>query len=399
MWNRREFLRGSAAIGSAAAIALSDRATAFASWPQWRGPTRNGQAAEGSDWPESLTKDRLAEAWRVELGPSYSGPVLTDDLVFTTETADRKREVISALNRKTGEQVWQTDWDGSISVPFFARSNGSWIRSTPTVSGDRLFVAGMRDVLVCLNANTGEVDWQIDFVKSLETPLPAFGFVCSPLVVGDAVYVQAGASLAKLNKATGELLWRSLEDGGGMFGSAFSSPIHCELAGKQQIVVQTRTLLAGVDPDNGNVLWQQEVPAFRGGKSFLYRLAAASDGLAVEEVWNNKLQGYMSSPVIHQDHAYIHLKNQRFACIELASGKEKWITKPFGQYWSMIANGDRLLALDQRGELLHIRLNPDEFTLLSSLKLSEAETWAHLAVSNQQIFIRELNALVAYNWS
>ena len=36
------------------------------------------------------------------------------------------------------------------------------------------------------------------------------------------------------------------------------------LAGREQLVVQSRTHLSGVDPGTGSVLWSQEVPAFRG---------------------------------------------------------------------------------------------------------------------------------------
>ena len=86
---------------------------------------------------------------------------------------------------------------------------------------------------VCLDAASGDVVWKIDFVEQLKTPLPSFGFVSSPLVSGPWVYVQAAASLVKLEKHTGEIIWRSLKDeGGGMWGSAFSSPHLTKFAGR-----------------------------------------------------------------------------------------------------------------------------------------------------------------------
>lgn len=109
-------------------------------------------------------------------------------------------------------------------------------------------------------------------------------------------------------------------------------------------------------------------------------------------------QAYMSSPVVIGSHAYLHLRNQRFTCIDLKSGKETWITKPYGQYWSMVAQGDRILALDERGEMLLIRTNPEKFELLDSRKISEASTWAHLAVCGDEIYVRELKAIAAYRW-
>ncbi len=90
--------------------------------------------------------------------------------------------------------------------------------------------------------------------------------------------------------------------------------------------------------------------------------------------------------------------HRRFTCVELATGKQKWTTEPYGQYWSLVAQRDRILALDQRGELLLIHATPDEFDLLDLRKISEQETWGHLAVSGNQVFVRELNGVSAYLW-
>ena len=129
-------------------------------WPQWRGPQRDGQFA-GPAWPDKLDTNHLQRTWRVELGPSYSGPVVGTDRVFTTESKDKKLEVVRAFDRETGKELWSHQWQGSLSVPFFAKSNGDWVRSTPALDGDRLYVAGMRDVLVCLDARDGEEIWKV----------------------------------------------------------------------------------------------------------------------------------------------------------------------------------------------------------------------------------------------
>lgn len=386
-------------------------------WPQWRGPDRDGQSA-GHDWPARLDEVSLSKLWSVPLGPSYSGPVVSDQFVFTTETRNKESEVVLALNRETGEEHWRAEWKGAMTVPFFAASNGSWIRSTPAYDGKYLYVAGMRDILVCLNAETGQEEWRVDFGSRFGSPLPAFGFVCSPLVDGDAVYVQAGASVVKLNKQTGATIWRALEDGGGMFGSAFSSPIIATLSGRRQLLVQMRTELAGLDLETGNVLWRQEVPAFRGmniltpvvigdnvftssyrNKSWLYRVAQRSGQFNVETVWSNNVQGYMSTPVVIDGHAYLHLQNRRFACINLETGERTWTSQPYGKYASLVAQGNRLLALDARGRLLLIKATPQAFELLGDEAVTDDETWAHLAVSGSELFIRELGAMTAYRWA
>lgn len=385
-------------------------------WPQWRGPTRDGQVT-GTPWPDKLTDQSLEQLWRVPLGPSYSGPIVTEDLVFTTETKDRESEIVHAVDRKTGKERWQFGWKGALQVPFFAASNGSWIRSTPAYDGKFLYVAGMRDVLVCLEAATGNQVWRIDFAAAMKTPLPAFGFVSSPLVDGDALYVQAGASVLRLDKHTGKIIWQNLKDAGGMGGSAFSSPVIATVAGKRQLVVQTRETLAGVDPDNGTVLWSQLVPAFRGmniltptiigdavftssyqNKSYLYQIAQANGQWLVTEAWSDKSPAYMSTPVVIDGHAYLHLQSQRFTCLDLKTGRKTWTSEPFGKYCSLVAQKDKILALDQRGILLLIKANPEKFELLGTCKISEQQTWAHLSVAGDELFIREQEALAAYRW-
>ena len=127
---------------AAMAIVLGVTNLLSADWTQWRGSNRDGHATS-ENWPDTLAG--LSQTWAKEFGPSYSGPIVVGDHVYTTETKDKKFEVTYALNRKDGEQAWSTQWEGAMSVPFFAWANGSWIRSTPTLNDGMIYVAGMRD--------------------------------------------------------------------------------------------------------------------------------------------------------------------------------------------------------------------------------------------------------------
>ena len=389
------------------------------SWDQWRGPHRDGRIS-GAKWPGGLDEARLKRRWQLPLGPSYSGPVMNAERVFITETVDKKREQVTALRRSDGSVIWKRDWEGAMSVPFFARSNGDWIRATPALDGDTLYVAGMRDVLVALNSTDGSERWRLDFVKRFGADLPTFGFVSSPLIDGDSVYVQAGGGVARLRKADGQVVWHGARDGGGMMGSAFGSPVILTLAGKRQLVVQARTRLFGVALEDGAELWSLPVESFRGmniltptfaGKDRLFTAAYGGKTLGIDvrsenggfravPAWEFKAQGYMTSPIIHEGHAYLQLRSQRALCIELATGAEKWTTtESFGKYWSMVAQADRILALDERGELILFKATPEKFDVLSRRKVAESDAWAHLAVDGSELYIRELKALSVWDWS
>ena len=386
-------------------------------WPQWQGPNRDGFLPKDAPWPAKISEGSLTQSWRVELGKGYPGPIVSDQLVFAIESMENQ-ESVKAFDRKSGKLAWSIEWDGKMKVPFFAAKNGSWVRSTPAFDGENLFVCGMRDVLHSIHAKTGKINWKVDFVERYDTPLPAFGMVCSPLIEGDHLYIQAGSGFVKLDKKTGKSIWRTLTDKGGMFGSAFSSPVIKEINGVKQLVVQTRTDLAGVDPQSGKKLWSKPIKAFRGmniltptildnqiftssygGKSLMLDIQKTGDKQSVQLAWENKQEGYMSGPIMIDGFCYIHLKKQRITCLDIKNGETKWISsESFGKYMSMVSNGKEILALDESGILYLIKPSPEKFVIKESRKISDSPTWAHLALSGNQLFIRELESLVCFSW-
>lgn len=386
-------------------------------WNQWRGPNRDGIIPNDAPWPTNLNEENLRLKWRKKIARGYPGPVLSDHLVFTVETKG-KQEVVRAFDRKTGDQNWEAEWEGSMSVPFFAWKNGSWVRSTPVYDGENLYVGGMRDYLVCLDAESGEEKWSVDFMERYDSPLPAFGFVCSPMVMGDHLYAQAGSGFVKLDKRTGESKWRILQVKGEKYGSAFSSPSLATIHGVRQMVVQTRTELAGINPENGEVLWKEPIEAYRGmniltptiagdsvftscygGKSQLFELYKKSENFEVAQKWENKQEAYMSSPILIGDYCYLHLRKQRMTCLNIKTGETAWISsESFGKYMSMVSNGEDILALDEDGTLYLIGANPEQLVIKEKRAISKAPTWAHLAISGNQLLVRELEAIACYEW-
>ena len=391
-------------------------------WNQWRGPNRSGEIV-GTAWGDRLD-GHLDPVWSVPLGPSYSGPIVCGDLVFTTETIDRDRERVTAVDLESGTVRWTAEWSGYMSVPFFAAANGDWIRSTPACDAENLIVLGMRDRLVNLDPETGDVRWAVDIPSRLDAGLQPFGAVCSPLIDGDALFVQTGGGLCKVRLADGEVLWRVLESEDDMMSAgAFSSPVIATLSGRRQLVVQTRSELCGVGLDDGVVLWREPIEAFRGmniltplivgdhvftaahsGKSVMVAPESPSDpgvrpetDWTVRRVWEQKTQGYMSSPVLIDGYIYIHLKNQRFACLEADTGEVQWTSEPFGKYWSMAYSGDKVLALDSDGTLRLIRADPTSLDVVDQTRVAD-DAWAHLAVAGDRLIVRDLDALKAFRW-
>lgn len=407
-------LRASGTV-SAEAVGLSDpdRTESLPAWTQWRGPARDG-VAPGASWPSSL--EGLELLWSAELGKGYSGPVMSQDRIFVTETVDSKTEGARAFDRATGEEIWRVTWSGTGKVPFFAKRSGDWIRATPAYDGEALYVGGMEEVLHKLSATNGATLWTIDFRERFGTKTPDFGFASSPMVHEDALYVQAANSIVKLDRETGETLWRALENDGGMMSSgAFSSPVIADILGRPQLLVQTREVLYGLDPDSGEALWSQAVPSFRGmniltplvhgnqiftsthrNRSFLYEISQGPDGMQSTEVWNHKAQGYMSSPVMVGGTAFLHLGNGRLTAIDLETGGSAWTSTPYGSYWSLAVREEKILGLSSDGELFLLQASEDQAVVLDRAEVSDQSTWGHLAVSGEYLFVRELEGLRAF---
>lgn len=385
-------------------------------WNQWRGPGRDAQVA-GESWPETL--EGLARTWRVSLGKGYPGPIVAGQRVFVVETVDSRTAAARALDRETGEVIWTHSWKSKGGVPFFASANGDWVRSTPAFDGKTLFVGDMSEVLVAIDADTGKERWRVDFPERYGTGIPDFGFASSPLLDGQALFVQAANSILKISTKTGETIWRALEGSDRIQASgAFSSPVLATVSGRQQLVVLTRHTLFGLDPAKGEVLWAHDVPNFRGmniltpvvhgdsivtspykNQTYRFDIVESDGAMAVEEAWVNKGSGYMSSPVVVGGHVYLHLGNGRLDCIDLRTGESRWRSEALGKYWSMVVQGDKILALDDDGQLYLIKANPERFELLGTKTVADGPTWAHLAVSGEDVLIRELEAVSLYRWS
>lgn len=397
---------------------LSAEETYNETWPQWRGPERNGQYL-GSEWPKSLDENTLKLKWSKPLGKSYSSPVVDLNTIYTTESLNGKTERVLAFDRETGEELWNSAWPGGMKVPFFANANGSWIRSTPSIYKDKLFVLGMQERLVCMDKSNGKIIWDIEFPKKLSTPEPSFGGVCSPIVSGEDLYIQAGGGVIKVDTETGKIKWSSDTSKDAMGSSPFSSPMIHEIQGKKQLVALGRNTLTGISLEDGKLLWSQEVPAFRGmniltptftkngiltatygGKTHLFQPSKSEENQwSVKESWQQKFQGYMSSPVLVEDNAYIHGRSGRLVCINTTSGDIKWTSdKSFGKYCSVITDGENLLVLSAKGELFLIPATPEEFKITDTFKVAEDETWAHVGIADDQLFIRSLESLKIYTW-
>lgn len=74
-------------------------------WPHWRGPTRNGLTTEVSGW----TKERwLADqpAWTATVGAGASSPIVVGESAYWLGHVGSK-DIVRCLDTNTGKERWQ----------------------------------------------------------------------------------------------------------------------------------------------------------------------------------------------------------------------------------------------------------------------------------------------------
>ena len=283
-------------------------------WSQWRGPQRDGKAA-AELLPNTMPAE-LERRWRVEVGVGYSSPVVAGDRVFLL-TREADEEVVRSLDLSSGDALWRQSYDVPYQMNASATRHGKGPKSTPAVSGGRLYVLGIDGILSCFDAEAGDLVWRRDFTGEYPATSPMYGASASPLVDGGNVIVHVGGyhdgAIAAFDANTGETTWATRGDGPG-----HASPILLQLHGERHLVTQTDAHIVGVSPESGRSLWKipfttdydQSIitPLIAGERLilsgvdrgvFAVEVLPDGDSWRSVELWrNDDLPMYMSSPVL-----------------------------------------------------------------------------------------------------
>ena len=93
------------------------------------------------------------------------------------------RERLLALDEETGAVLWSQSWPATYRNIHWKFANGP--RTPPTVEGNRVYVLGAAGMLSCLDAEVGDVVWQVDTLAEYGASVPVYGVSHAPLVEGE----------------------------------------------------------------------------------------------------------------------------------------------------------------------------------------------------------------------
>ena len=392
-------------------VAAADPAS---NWPQFLGPSRNGQSAETGllqEWPSAGPP----ELWRVAGGIGMSGLAIDGTQLVTLVQRDGKQWTV-ALDTRTGKQQWQT-----AVADAYQNQMGDGPRATPALSASSVFVFTGEGILAALNRQNGKLRWRVDTLTTLQGEPAEYGMASSPLIVGDHVIVTVGcsdATVAAFSIDSGKLAWSA-----GRGPAGYSSPALLHVGGRKQIVVFAGTAALGLLPGSGRLLWKYPyatdfdcniaAPTAIDGKLFLsagenhgcvlLEFQTQGERLVPAEVWSSQgprsvlrnewqtslfLDGYLygmdnvggAGPVTH------------LTCIDAATGKRAWQVPRFGK-GNLIAADGKLFMTTIKGELVIARANPQEYQELGRKQLLGSTRQAP-ALAGGKLYLRDSREIV-----
>ena len=221
-------------------------------WPCWRGPNGDGTSTEINlplKW--DLTTNVI---WKSKVpGTGHSSPIIWEDKLFTlTALIDSQEKVLLCYNAQNGNLLWQKT---IVKSPFEGKHNdNSYASGTPATDGKFVYVSVLDndDVVVAAYDFSGNQIWEMRPGK-FSSP---HGYSCSPALFEDKVIINGDskgeAFVAALNKSDGKVIWKVNHDNP---AHSFSTPIFREMAGKKQMIFCGNKEIASYNPDNGSKYW------------------------------------------------------------------------------------------------------------------------------------------------
>ncbi len=395
-----------------ASVLVLNAAEPNATWPGWRGETRQGETAK---LPSTWSNPQLH--WQVPLPSVGVGGIAADEsfVVVSGRDALDKSDRFVCLEPIAGTVLWELEYEAPLELDY-----GNSPRATPTIHDPYVFLLGAGGHLHCVDIDSGKIRWKKEFVANLHGERPEWGYSNSPIVVGNQLIVQPGGksqSIAALDLKTGATVWTAKAD-----QTAYAAP---QLLSKQrpsEILLVDRSSYFAIDSQSGKTLWKLEssgsaefhVPMplvlkdaiITSGENLgTRRFEMNGSGIASTEPAAEQLDlAPDTQSLVANEHWIFGVQNELLALnpktLEVAWRIEDPI---FTHHCSLIVNNQRLLVVNEKSEAILIDASATPITdpqsrILGQQALGDDQTHclAHPAIVGDTLYVRTSKAISAW---
>ena len=410
-------------VWCALAFGLSAAAVVSAeNWPQWRGPMMNGTSGE-TGLPVKWTADENI-AWKLPM-PEWSGstPAIWGDLIFLT-VAQGDALSVWCVDRRGPTVLWK----GSIGGGNHKERKQNMSSPSPVTDGTAVYALTGTGMLKAFDFK-GTPLWTRDIQKEYGRFGLNWGYASSPLLHGDALYVQVlhgmktdePSYLLRIDKKSGKTVWRVERPTDAISESpdAYTTPALLKYGTTTKIVVSGGDVVTGHDPASGKELWRfkglnpKNDPYFRIVASPLVvggiviapsrqnpvvgiKPGGRGDITRTHLAWQFDRGPDVPSPATDGTRLFLVTDNGVVYALDLKTGAVVWGPERLesGTYSAspVVADG-RVYVTNEEGFTSVFAAGP-KFELLAENPLSDY-TLSSPAISEGQIFIRTAEHLVA----
>ncbi len=335
-------IAGSAAwIASSGNVQSSDRSTAEAAkkvtegektWMMYGGSlSRNMIGPDAINLPDKWDVDKKVNVkWVAELGSqSYGNPTFAGGKLFlgTNNGGERNpkitgdKGVVMCLRESDGQFLWQlvhdkhpagrvVDWpeQGICSSPFIEGNLIYYVSNRcelvcATTEGLKAGNVGVQDEQYKDKETEGDIVWRLDMMKEMGVS-PHNLAVCSPIVVGDLIFILTGnghdeshenipspqaPSFICVNKKEGKVVWTNNTPSPKVLHGQWSNPCYAVIGGVAQVIFAGGDgWVRAYDPPTGKDLWSFDCNP----KAAVYKLGGKGTRnyiIGTPVVWDGKI--------------------------------------------------------------------------------------------------------------
>ena len=283
---------------------LAGTASVGANWPHWRGPAQTGVSQETglpTSWGATCETSAPAAApaaappprrggffgqegrpltglgcakfktsniaWSLPL-PAYSGstPIVWGDRIFlNVATAATTGELeLWAIDRRTPSVVWKR----RLADTNHMERKQNMSSPSPVTDGRHVWVMTGVGILKAFDFEGQEI-WARDIQKDYGRFGLNWGYASSPLLKGDALYVQVlhgmktddPSYVLKIDAMSGKTLWRVERPSPALHESpdSYATPAWIDANGRAELIVTGGDVVSGHDPATGREYWRADV--------------------------------------------------------------------------------------------------------------------------------------------